>query len=72
MQKEKAHILITSMVMVVEKPMKNKAVVRANIDTNMGILLSYFVISQPEKGNPIKEQMGNANKIVPNSASFKW
>lgn len=36
-----------------------------------GTLLSNFVMSQPEKGRPIRELIGMASRIVPNSASLK-
>src|SRR5687768_17291715 len=39
--------------------------------TVSGIRVSYFVTSQLEKGNPIMEATGIANKMLPNSASFK-
>jgi hypothetical protein len=33
-------------------------------------LLSYFAISHPETGSPIKEQIGKIKRKLPNSASF--
>jgi len=57
--------------MEVEKPIHASETALAAKARAKGIRLSYLETSHPEKGKPIKEVSGIANKIVPSSASFK-
>jgi hypothetical protein len=56
---------------VVEKPMHVSAIENPIKDTISGTRLSNLETNHPEMGNPIKELIGIANRIVPNSASLK-
>lgn len=62
---------ITKVKVVLAKPMSERQTACITKATDRGILLSYLVTSHPEKGSPIKELMGIANRIVPSSASLK-
>lgn len=71
MLKENRHTAITSVVVVVAKPMSDRQPACRIKPTDRGTLLSYLVSSQPEKGRPMRELIGIVSRIVPNSASLK-
>ena len=61
----------TSETVVVAKLMSDRQIACITKPTDKGTLLSNLVTSQPEKGRPIRELIGMASRIVPNSASLK-
>lgn len=70
MLKEKRQIDSTSMTVFVEKPI-NESDIPSNMNaTVIGLRLSYFEMSHPDKGRPRRELIGIHNNIVPSSASL--
>jgi len=70
MLKEKRQIDSTSMTVFVEKPI-NESDMPSNMNaTVIGLRLSYFEMSHPDKGSPRRELIGIHNNIVPSSASL--
>ena len=61
----------TSVTVELASPIRVRQTEKATKATDKGTLLSYLVISQPEKGRPMRELMGMASSIVPSSASLK-
>src|SRR6478736_4544096 len=61
---------VTSISVSVENPIIERDMLNRTNATVIGTRLSNFATSQPEIGKPIKELMGMARSIVPNSASL--
>src|ERR1700752_1431738 len=67
---EKMQTEITSMVVVVAKPIPQRVIEYRINPKVMGTRLSNRETNQPENGNPIKELIGMQSRMVPNSASL--
>ncbi|GAB3536162.1 hypothetical protein GCM10027443_26060 [Pontibacter brevis] len=71
MLKANRQIAMTRVTVVVAKLISDRQTACSTKPKDKGTLLSNFVRSQPEKGRPIRELMGIASRMVPNSASLK-
>jgi hypothetical protein len=69
-QNEKRHMALTKSTRFVANPIHKIAIAKQMNANNSGTLLSYRETIQPEIGRPIKELIGMASRMVPNSASF--
>lgn len=70
MLKENTQMEATSATVVVEIPIKNKAIDIVINPAVIGIRLSYFETSHPLNGSPASELMGIKSRIVPSWASL--